>query len=179
MFLTAVYAFCEDEIAESLRTIAGEGGKMTAVAPEEHIDSLTDMEKTEITCDGPLEVDYEKNVAIFNENVLVKDPQVMLKANKMQVFFDAESKTIDRIVAEGSVKFKKGDRQAKSEMAVYLAKEGKIVLTGNPMVKRGMDALTGEKITFFKNDNRMICEPSAKLVIFSEERSEEEEGEWW
>ena len=139
---------------------------------------LEELVKTQITCDGALEVDYENNIATFNDNVIVKDPQVMLKADKMQVFFNAESKSVARIIAEGEVRFKKGDRQAKSDHAEYLADEGKIVLSGNPMVRRGMDALTGERIIFYRNNNRMICEPSAQLVIFTKER-EEQEGEWW
>ena len=145
---------------------------------QENKEELEELVKTQITCDGALEVDYENNIATFNDNVIVKDPQVMLKADKMQVFFDADSKSVARIIAEGEVRFKKGDRQAKSEHAEYFADEGKIVLSGNPMVRRGMDALTGERIIFYRNNNRMVCEPNAQLVIFTKER-QEEEGEWW
>ena len=166
VMLYGAHSIAQEEIMKVLQKTSGQ--KL----------ELGKKQKTEVTCDGALEVDYENNIAVFNENVIVNDPQLMIKADKMQVFFDKESKSIDKIVCEGNVKFKKEDRQAKSDKAVYLAKQGKVILTGDPMVKRGMDALTGEKITFFRNDNRMICEPSAKLVIYSEER-EEEQGEWW
>ena len=43
-----------------------------------------------------------------------------------------------------------------------------IILTGKPQVTRDQDVLTGDKITFWRNENRMIVEPRARLVLQSE-----------
>ena len=42
-------------------------------------------EKILITCDGPLEVDYEKNIAIFYNNVKVEKSDLTIYSDKMEV----------------------------------------------------------------------------------------------
>ena len=46
---------------------------------------------------------------------------------------------------------------------------GKIVLAQKPRVLRGRDMLEGELITYWRDDNRMICQPQARLVIYPEQ----------
>jgi LPS export ABC transporter protein LptC len=60
---------------------------------------------TAITCDGPLVVRFEDNMAVFSNNVLVEDEmnEGDLSADAMTVYFDAESKKIDRVEATGNV----------------------------------------------------------------------------
>ncbi len=123
--------------------------------------------QTEITCKGKLDMDYEKNVAVFHNDVTVEDPRMKMNADLMTVYFEPKEKNIEKVVATGNVRFRKEDKTAKSNQAVYTVKDGKIVLTGQPMVKRDRDVLAGEKITFFRDDNRMLIEPSAKLMIYS------------
>ena len=44
----------------------------------------------------------------------------------------------------------------------------KIVLAIKPRVTRGRDTLEGELITFWRDQNRMICQHQARLVIYPE-----------
>jgi len=95
-----------------------------------------------ITCDGPLEVDYEKNIAVFKNNVSVDDGTMQLYSDVMDVFFltakDTKSKTkdsvstIDKIVARGNVKIVRDENISYSQEATYLAKDKKIILSGRP-----------------------------------------------
>lgn len=133
--------------------------------------------QTTITCKGNLEMDYEKNVAFFHEDVRVEDPRMTMTANEMTVYFTGESKTIEKVVAIGDVHFKKDDKTAKAREAVYTALDGKVVLTGDPKVKKGQDVMSGEKITFFRDDRRMTIEPAAKLILYSS--GEELNSEDW
>jgi len=108
-------------------------------------------EKTVITCDGPLEIDYEKNIATFNNNVCVRRPDSEIYSDKMDVYFipskkengkqntEASDKTpgfmgskIDKIIARGNVKVIRGDNISYSEEAAYTASDKKLVLTGRP-----------------------------------------------
>lgn len=143
---------------------------MAAPLPKEN--KIKENSKTEITCEGKLDMDYEKNIAIFHNDVRVEDPRMKMNADLMTVYFQPKEKNIEKVVAIGNVRFKKEDKTAKSNQAVYTAKDGKIVLTGQPMVKRDRDVLAGEKITFFRDDNRMLIEPSAKLIIYSSDQNE-------
>ncbi len=104
-------------------------------------------ERTVITCDGPLEVDYEKGMAIFYENVKASNKvQGDIYCDELFTFFKPENKDdqaaddsltgkggkIDKIVAKGNVKIVKGENITFSDEAVYDAVEKKIILTGTP-----------------------------------------------
>ena len=98
---------------------------------------------TIITCDGPLEVEYEKNLAVFYENVKVKDGRGEIFADKMDVYFTTQSDGnkqvagmqglgIDKVVAVGEVEIHHGDNISYSRKAVYDTATGKLTLTGRP-----------------------------------------------
>ena len=106
-------------------------------------------EKIIITCDGPLEIDYEKNIASFNNNVKVERPDSVIYSDKMDVYFiasgrDSQNATgtqkapnlmgnkIDKIIARGNVKVVRGENISYSEEATYTASDKKIVLSGKP-----------------------------------------------
>lgn len=96
-----------------------------------------------ITCDGPLEVDYEKNVAVFNNNVSVDDGTMQLYSDIMDVHFIPGKKaekqkespvtsSISKIVAKGNVRIVRDENTSYSQEATYFADSKKIVLTGKP-----------------------------------------------
>jgi len=110
-------------------------------------------EKIIITCDGPLEIDYEKNIAEFNKNVKVDRDNSQIYSDKMIVYFlPGEKKTegakedaaqndtggglmassIDKIFARGNVKVVRGENTSYSDEAIYNAGESKIILQGRP-----------------------------------------------
>lgn len=98
---------------------------------------------TVITCDGVLEVQYEENLAIFHDNVKVKDERGEIFADRMDVYFAAQAEqkqqlqgiegmNIDKVVAEGNVEIHHGSNITYSQKAVYDTQTGKLVLTGQP-----------------------------------------------
>lgn len=111
-------------------------------------------EKIVITCDGPLQIDYEKNVAVFNNNVKVDREGSQIYCDKMDVYFlkssDKKQDTvkipdeanqassfmsntsIDKLICRGNVKIVRGENISYSDEAVYSALDKKITLTGRP-----------------------------------------------
>ncbi len=88
---------------------------------------------TVITCDGPLEIDYDKEIATFNNNVKAdQGEQGQMYADKMEAYFDFKNKKILRIRSIGNVKIVKGDNTSYSEEAIYSAADKKMTLTGRP-----------------------------------------------
>ncbi len=88
---------------------------------------------TIITCDGPLEIDYEKEVAVFNKNVKVdQKEQIQMYADKMEAYFDFKNKKILRVQSSGNVKIVKGDNVSYSDEANYMASDKRMTLTGRP-----------------------------------------------
>jgi len=121
---------------------------------------------TVITCSGPLNVDYNNNIAILNYDVFVEDKYGNIRADKIKLIFNKDKKKIERIEAFGNVEINQEDKIATCEEAVFIMESRIVVLTGDPVVKRGTDTVAGEKITFYIDENRMVCEPGAKLIIF-------------
>ena len=119
-----------------------------------------------ITCSGPLNVDYNNNIAILNNDVFVEDKYGDIRADKIKLLFNKDKKKIERIEAFGNVEIKQEDKVATCGEAVFIMESRIVVLTGGPVVKRGTDTMAGEKITFYIDENRMVCEPGAKLIIF-------------
>lgn len=90
------------------------------------------LKKTTITCDGPLDIDYQKQEAVFNDNVKAYDGESELFADKMIGYFDKETKEIVKIVAEGNVKIVRDQDVSYCEKAIYNAQSRKISLIGRP-----------------------------------------------
>jgi len=86
---------------------------------------------TTIACDGQLEVDYESNFAVFNDNVVIEDKKGTMWADKVTIYFSKE-KEIERILARGNVRIKRGKDITLSQEAEYIIKEEKIIFTGKP-----------------------------------------------
>lgn len=138
-----------------LKKVALEKDIKLDINPAKQDDSqfLDLKEKITITCDGPLEIDYDKNVAVFNNNVKVDRSDSQIYSDKMDVYFTASNKTgsssegtkdakeasvglagnkIDKIIARGNVKVVRGENISYSEEAVYSSLDKKIILKGKP-----------------------------------------------
>lgn len=114
--------FLKDDVQVELQEEQGAGDAL-----------LSSKEPTVITCDGPLEIDYEKEIAIFNTNVKVNQKeQGDMYADKMEAYFDFKNKKILRIKSMGNVKIVKGENTSYSDEAEYSAATKKMVLTGRP-----------------------------------------------
>lgn len=93
-----------------------------------------DKEKTPtvITCDGPLTVDYDENIAHFRDNVVAVDQQGTLRAERMDVYYNKEVKRVAKIVAMDKVIIESPDgNKTYSDHAIYLAEEGRVILGGD------------------------------------------------
>jgi lipopolysaccharide export system protein LptA len=122
---------------------------------------------TVITSDR-LTFDYEQQYAYFEGHVVVTDPEMKLTSEEMTVLFNEESE-VTSIEAVGDVRIQQDDKIANSGRAVYEVATGKIMLQEKPRVRRGKDLLQGDTITFWRDQNKMVCEPRARLVIFPEQ----------
>ena len=68
---------------------------------------------------------------------------------------------IDRIVAQGSVRFVQADRVATGQTATYYKDRDEVVLVGNPQLWQAENNLKGERIIFNLKDNKMRVESFA------------------
>lgn len=115
-----------------------------------------------ITCDGPVTIDYAKNIATFNKNVKVDRGDSQIYSDTMDIYFKVldEDKTgnlkqtskamggeIEKIIARGNVKVVRGQNISYSDEAVYDASTKKITLSGTPKLviysTEGLNAPSG------------------------------------
>jgi lipopolysaccharide export system protein LptC len=96
--------------------------------------SMTLTGNTVITCDGPMKIYYNDNKLIFYRNVKVVDQRGVLKAKRMDVYFDGAKKEVDRIIAIGDVVIERGTDTTHSRKAIYQTATGSIRLEGNPEI---------------------------------------------
>jgi lipopolysaccharide transport protein LptA len=155
-------------------------------------------EPTIITADV-LHGDYAHNLGTFEGNVLVVDPRITVRADKMVVFFGATNvltttgtitttnttRAVQKIIADGAVVMTTPDnKKTNSEHGEYTAADGKVVLTGgHPRAESADGVVTGDKITFWRDSQRMDVENSQtntnrpRLLIYPEEQRKQNEGE--
>ena len=110
--------------------------------PEQGND-IVSLPPTIIICDGPLEVAYENNLAIFKDNVRVKDTRGEIFADYMEVYFTSgnessqdiqgmEGMSIKKVLAKGDVEIHRRKNITYSQKAVYEMDTGRLTLTGQP-----------------------------------------------
>jgi lipopolysaccharide export system protein LptA len=142
-----------------------------------------------------LEVDYARNIYTFKSNVLAVNPQMTLRADKMVVFMGASTNAaatatnaavastnapapsgagatpaVQKIIATGSVSITQEKKHATSGRAEYTADDGRVVLTENPKVESPDGTVTGDKITFWRGQDKMDVESGTRLIIFPEDK---------
>jgi len=97
--------------------------------------------KMVITCDGPMEMSYDKQYAIFQNNVKVdsQGDQGTMTADKMTITFSSATKQIDKMEAVGHVKIVRGENTSYSDGAIFTASDKRLVLTGRPKLEMFTD----------------------------------------
>lgn len=120
--------------------------------------------------------------AIFEGNVVLTQGDLVVRADRMVVFFkkpnhsesnssssSALGKKIDLIEAKGKVFIEKGDSKVTCGHAVYYWNEEKIVLTESPVAWQGGTRVSGPRMTMYLKDNRSVVEGGSRVLIFHEE----------
>jgi len=137
-----------------------------APEPAPVVEAVAGTNKTVITANR-LTFDYERRVALFEENVVVTDPNITMESDSLNVVFERAG-GVESVTAVGNVRMSYGGRQGSCRKAIYLAREGQLILLGDAELKRGRDSVKGNRIIFWIAEDRMTCEPGS-LVVYSDE----------
>lgn len=115
-----------------------------------------------------MDVSFDKNYAIFHDNVMVKDQKGEVYADIMKAYFKNDSRDISLIEAQGNVIIHMEKKIAKSDKAVYNVDAGTLVMTGNPRIQEDKNIYAADKITIYQKNGKteMKLEPKAKLLLY-------------
>ena len=138
-----------------------------------------------------MQSDYLNNVGTFEGNVVVIDPHLTLRADKMTVFFGGTNnivngttnqvRAIQHIVATGAVEIHLDQKKATCDQADYTRSDDKAILTGAPKVETPEGVVTGKKITIWHGQEKMDVESDVtdtnrtRLLIYPEEQRKKAE----
>ena len=119
-------------------------------------------EPTVITSDQ-LEFDYQNFVALFDGNVVVKDPEFTLKTDRMLVTFE-NSNDVKRVDCIGNVDMVSDDIHARCGRAVYTRENALVVMSDEPVVTKGPDQrVAGQVINIWLDDERVEVKNGAAV----------------
>ena len=138
-----------------LSLVAALGGG--AGAQERAVESSRDQgsRPIDVTADR-LSADSVRNTVTFEGNVVARQADVTLYADRIQAGYSRESGSIDRIEAEGNVRFLQEGREARSARATFHNLEQRIVLSGGATLRQGQNTVQGETLTIFLRENRSV-----------------------
>jgi len=128
-----------------------------AGAQERVGDSVREMgsRPIDVTADR-ISADSARNTVTFEGNVVARQADVTLQADRIQAAYSREAEAIDRIEAEGNVRFVQEGREARSPRATFHNLEQRIVLSGGATLRQGQNTVQGEVLTIFLRENRSV-----------------------
>lgn len=171
MILLLVAAACAPELPvapESTRLAEVEGtvGPWSGTAARvELLAGVAHAEEVKVTGDSavPLvivaatfEWDMKTQTTTFRDDVKVTRGPVTLTADALEVKYK-DKDHIDVLTARGHVVVTRGPRVARAETATMTAGNGRVVLTGSPTLAEGVNALAGERIEVYLDEERATC----------------------
>ena len=108
--------------------------------------------------------DSRTDQVVFTGHVEARRGDLLVKADRLEVRQDRQSKKLAQMVAIGNVFIKRGEQTATSERATFYETEQKAVLTGNPHAWEGNTEVWGEEMTFLLAEGNMIVTGGTQRV---------------
>lgn len=142
----------EGEGVEEIRGIPKQAG----FSESKEIPLLEEMrgEPIEITSER-VEGLSKENRIFFKGNVIARQKDMVIYSDSLEALLLEDGRGIERVVADGNVRIQQGIRMASCGKAVFLNRDQKIFLSGEPKMWEGENMVTGEEIIFDLAKNRI------------------------
>jgi lipopolysaccharide export system protein LptA len=114
--------------------------------------------------------DESKRLVQLDGQVRLRDPRMAMNCDEARIFLKDDNK-IDWIEALFGIIIQSGDRKALAERATYHADEAKFTLEDRPKVMQGLNVITADRIIFWHETRRMVCEPNARALLYMDEET--------
>lgn len=109
-----------------------------------------------------LDVYKNKGEAFFQGNVKATRADMLLKSTTLRLFYDTATKKVKQMTADGDVFIRWQDKDATCRQATYLFNEKKMILTGDVVMVRGEERITGERVIMDMASDHQIVEGGRK-----------------
>jgi lipopolysaccharide export system protein LptA len=120
-------------------------------------------ETVQVTADRMVS-DSRSDQVVFTGNVEARRGDLYVKADRLEVKQDRQTKKVAQMVASGNVFIRRGEQAATAEHATFFETEQKAVLTGNPHAWEGSTEVWGEEMVFLLAEGNMIVTGGTQRV---------------
>jgi lipopolysaccharide export system protein LptA len=120
-------------------------------------------ETVQVTADRMVS-DSRSEQVVFTGNVEAQRGDLYVKTDRLEVKQDRQTKKVAQMVAIGNVFIRRGEQAATAERATFFETEQKAVLHGNPHAWEGNTEVWGEEIVFLLAEGNMIVTGGAQRV---------------
>ena len=124
---------------------------------DEKLSFFDEKKPIDIVSDTMEGFDQEKYV-VFKGNVVAKQEDLFIFSDMIEAHMNEETNEIQKAYAKGNVKIVKKERTATCNEATFNNMNGEMILKGNVIVYSGQDKLTGETVTYYVNEDRVVVE---------------------
>ncbi|MEW6721404.1 MAG: lipopolysaccharide transport periplasmic protein LptA [Thermodesulfobacteriota bacterium] len=107
----------------------------------------------EVTADR-LRADGKGDSVTFEGNVVARQGDVTMFSERLFAEYSRQTRSIERIEAEGGVRFVQEGREARAARATLYNMEQRVVFSGGAVLKQGENTIQGETITVYLEENR-------------------------
>ena len=100
----------------------------------------------------------EENSVLFTGNVDATQADVRIRSDKMTVYYtqatDGKKQEVKRLKCVGNVEITKGEWLGTGKQMNYLAKERKVILSGDAKAWQDKNLVTGDTIIYYLDEGR-------------------------
>ncbi len=118
----------------------------------------------------------KEHKATYVGSVIAQKGDIVLKGDKLIVYFDKTGKVVEKVEVIGNVKMFKEKGEGTCNKLEYYPSEDRIVLIGDAKLKKEKNVVMGDRIVAFKDGTVNVegVKQKVKTVIFTSEKKLEE-----
>jgi lipopolysaccharide export system protein LptA len=132
---------------------------------------------TNIVCRGPATADGFTRTVELNNDVRVQQGEKTLRADRLEVQFAENSRTPERVVADGAVTFKASGAEGDCDHLLRHAADDRLVLEGKPAcVHRGTNEIEANRIELSGQKGVIVVPVPGRLKLSGEESDRGDSG---
>ena len=105
---------------------------------------------------------------VFKKGVRVQQADLMLESARLEAFYPDKASQPDRLVATGGVHVVQGQREARCDQATYFRTDERLLCEGNAELRDGEDRVSGAQIEFDLAAERVVVKGGANVLFHPE-----------
>jgi lipopolysaccharide export system protein LptA len=115
----------------------------------------------EVTADR-LNADSGGDSVTFEGNVVARQGDVTMHSDRLHAEYNRRTNAIEKIEAEGAVRFVQEGREVRSARATLYNLEQRVVFSGGALLRQAENTIQGETITVYLRENRAVVTGAAE-----------------